>query len=168
LDSGTVNFVIFLLIVVATVGQLLVKKFKKTKQARERGVAEPPPPAEEAEEEPKLPYEDLVDQLFGPYVERRKREFAAKQAAAKRARAPVAGPRAPGPPAAAAPRPAPARPAGEPEVKATPVAPPVLLALPAAHHHSLDARLFRNRGLSQGAKLVLASEILGRPKYFRR
>lgn len=123
-----------------------------------------------AKREPMLPYEDLVDQMFGPYIESRKREYQGRHEEKEdeddeepmirildEKPAPVA-----------------AKPTAELRVIQE-MPPPV--AIPGAigdskaatvrgrgRRRSLDRIVFRNPRLSEGARLVLAAEILNRPR----
>lgn len=164
-SRGIINVIVTVIIIAATVIGPLIERWRR-KKAQERGET-PPPEPEPAE--PKLPYEDVVDEVFGPYMERRKREHeerrAAKEARQRKADEEPEGSvirileEAPaGPPARPVPEPPPAaRPAAR---EAPPAAGP--------RRRSLDEVLFSNRRLSPGAKLVVAAEILGRPKAARR
>jgi hypothetical protein len=140
---------------------------KKTAPARRA-----PKPAEEAEEEgeAKLPYEDLVEEVFGSYISRRK-EAAEPPAPPRRApsRAPAPEPaeaEEPAEPAlpiaAAAPSPSAAAPAEELRTRrdSAPARTPV-------RHRSLEERLFGRRRLSSSAKLIIAAEILRPPRLLR-
>lgn len=139
---------------------------KKTAPARRA-----PEPAEEADDEggPKLPYEDLVEEVFGSYISRRK-EAAEPPAPARRApsRAPAPEPAAEEEPALAAvateaaPSPAAAAPAGGTR-SGRDSAP----ARSAARPSSLEERLFGRRRLSSSAKLIIAAEILRPPRLLR-
>ncbi len=128
--------------------------------ARGEKVEGPPP------EEPKLPYEDVVDEVFGPYMRRRRQKHEEARAREEGAPVQVVGEPRPRPPMAV-PKPPPAPPPG-PAAEPAPhsVSPAEAPPLPA--RLSLEDRLFRNPSLGAGAKLVVAAEILGRPKALRR
>lgn len=166
MENVPIKAIIWAIVIVASLlGPLIERWMRRRKEAR----GEAPPPGPEPEE-PKLPYEDLVDQLFSPYIEKRKEEHAAKQ----RAAAPVPGP-APDPKFRILKE-------EEPEIRileespapaihsvpvlqsvlATAAAPQVVPSTPPPPP-SLDERIFRNPRLSTGARLVLCAEILGRP-----
>ncbi len=154
IDRGLINLLIVILIgVVGLVRWLLHRRA----QAQGQRPAGPPP------EEPKLPLEDMVDRVFGPYMERRRRQY---QEARGREdedveiieviEEPEPPPRRP------APKPTPAPPALVPVAR-------VSRELPAAPAPvSLEDQLFRNPRWGTGARLVVAAEILGRPKFLRR
>jgi hypothetical protein len=154
-------------ILVASLLGPLIERARR-RRLKERGEAPPPGPEPE---EPKLPYEDLVDQVFGPYMERRRQVYEARRAAAAEAQAEgevaeeVEEEVEPEPEAAPAPPPPP-----RPVVSALEEARAVPLPVvgPPPRGPSIDERLFRNPRLSPGAKLVLAAEILGRPRALRR
>jgi hypothetical protein len=197
-DFGDVlRLIVMVLVIAASVLGPLVERWRRKKEeerlrrkAEERGEAAPAPAPEPAaapapEQEPTLPYEDLVQEVFGPYIERRKKAAEeARQAAEERAAAgeiegdeeharldreirTLREARRPEPDAVAVPA------AEEPvasiaQLRAGAGEPVPTAAARARRGPSLDERLFRNARLSPGAKLVLASEILGRPKSQRR
>lgn len=192
--GGVLRVVVLILVIAASVLGPVVERWRRKKEeerlrrkAEQRGEAPPPPapePAAAPAEEPTLPYEDLVQEVFGPYIDRRKKAAEeARKAAQERAASGTAEDeedeekldrevrtlretRRPEPVAVAA-----SAPEG-PAPAIIPLQPTVAEAVPAAAPRarvpSLDERLFRNALLSPGAKLVLASEILGRPKSRRR
>jgi hypothetical protein len=187
--------IVLILVVAASVLGPLVERWRQKKEeerlrrkAEERGEAPPPPepePAAAPQEEPTLPYEDLVQEVFGPYIERRKKAAEeARKAAEEKAAAGAAEEeeeeeerldrevrtlREP-PPAAVPFEALPSAAMSSTLTSLPPEASPAAALSPRAVPRavSLDERLFRNARLSAGAKLVLASEILGRPKSQRR
>jgi hypothetical protein len=175
------NLVLIILFVAATVLGPLIDRWRKKREAERRRLqgqpeeepAPPPGPAYDTEDRPKLPYENVLEEVFGPYIERRRR--AAQEAAEA-------------PPEPAAPEVDPddeirrMREARRPAEKVV-VAPPVPEEAPRSivsmerirtgrveaaetvrRVRSLDDILFRNPRLAPGAKLLLASEILGKPR----
>lgn len=187
--GGLLKLVIWIVIIAASVLGPMVERWRRKKeeervrrQAEERGNAAAPPPVEVEPETPTrsgLPYEDLVQEVFGPYIERKRREHAEAQQRALQ----------------------------EPEVEEVdeeeeidrhvrsirpanavehvayddlPEAPPSAPSAPqddstipvvtssARRVRTLDERLFSNPRFTAGAKLLLASEILGKPKSRRR
>jgi hypothetical protein len=149
------------------------------RRAEERGDAAAPPVEVEPETPTNspLPYEDLVQEVFGPYIERKKREHAeAQQRAAveveevdeeeaidrhvrsiRETKAPeaVAYGQLPDEAVSAA--------AAPQDASTVPV-----VTSSARRVRTLDERLFANPRFTAGAKLLLASEILGRPKFRAR
>ena len=178
--KGLFNLILVILFIAATLLGPLIERWRKKKEAERRrlegkpeGELEPPPGPVYDEGRPRLPYENVLEEVFGPYIERRRR------AAQEAGQAP--------PEVEVAPEVDPdeeirrmrmaRRPAPEPEVEVAPEpeAPAQRLAesAPAEVAHrkrerSLDEILFRNSRLSPGAKLVLASEILAKPRATRR
>lgn len=128
-----------------------------------------------AKKEPMLPYEELIDQMFGPYIEKRKEAHAARHGEQEEDEDEpviriIEETPAPAPSRRAA-TPAPAQPVMRILEEMPPkVAIPGAIGeseqwvAPGGRRRSLDEILFRNRRLSSGAKLVLAAEILNRPK----
>lgn len=177
---GLINLVVMAIILAVTMLGPLLERWRR-RRAQEKGEAPPPGPEPE---EPKLPYEDMVDQVFGPYMERRRKAFEARKSASRTAveteeeaeeEEEVAEYI---PPARrfterGEPRP-PAPPAPEPAIRIieeepAPLPPIEKLADPAApRRRSLDDVLFANPRWGAAAKLVVASEILSRPKALRR
>ncbi len=164
-DEGNIfTYLLVAFMIVATlVGPLLQRWWRRRLQERGEQV-EGPEPAE-----PKLPYEDIVDQVFGPYMNRRRAAYEARRAAAA-ADEEEAEEEAPPPPA---PEPVIRR---IQAVEEPPARPPALPAAaspsesdPAAERPrlTLEDRLFANARLSAGAKLVLAAEILHPPRSLR-
>ena len=180
--KGIANLILVILFIAAAVLGPLIDKWRKKKEAEKRrlegkpeGELEPPPGPVYDEGRPRLPYENVLEEVFGPYIERRRR--AAQEAGQ-------------------APPPARDVEDDEPEVESDdeirrmretrrpvvetvevpePEDPIQRLAegAPAEMPHrnrarSLDEILFRNPRLSSGAKLLLASEILGKPRAARR
>lgn len=160
---GFLNLVLLILFVAATVLGPLIDRWRKRKEM-ERRAQRPPagtPAAEEQTEadvgeaprpQGNLPYEEVLHELFGPYMERRKRKAEEAQWEAEPEVVEVV----------------------EEEVRERPVAPPEAVAVvpmvlpppPSARprYRSLDEIVFRNPRLSPGAKLLLAAEILGKPR----
>jgi hypothetical protein len=170
LDRGDFKLIVYGAVLLLFLGVNVVR-WIANRRAQARGEKPGGPPPEEPasgeppSEGPKLPYEDLVDQVFGPYIRQRRREH---EEAKVRERAeavevievveePAPPPPRPKPPPAAPPREE--KPAPPVAVAAPPVPAPVRL--------SLDERIFRNPRWSAAAKLVVAGEILARPKTFR-
>lgn len=174
-DSGTVKLIIWAVIIVFAVVSSLIQKLRSKKQEPTRGEAPPPEPQQEGAQ---LPYEELVDELFGPYMQRRREGHAAARRARESAPAEVEvveeeedAPEAPPP---YVPRQAPAPAAPRPDFRIIEEEPSTRAALPPSDvpvatttgprvTRSLDEILFDNRALSPGAKLLLSAEILRRP-----
>jgi hypothetical protein len=170
------NYLLVAVLIVATlVGPLLQRWWRR--RMKERGEkVEGPEPAE-----PMLPYEDVVEQIFGPYMQRRKEEHEARKRAAEGAVAEEPVVQAEVVEEAPAPVPPPApprRPAPEPVIRKIEVVeerPARLAALEAAPpvpelgppRTSLEERLFANPRLTGAARLVLAAEILQPPRALR-
>jgi hypothetical protein len=183
----------WILVIGASVLGPMVENWRRKKEqeaarrrAAERGEAPPPPEPEApspAPQEPTLPYEDVLQEVFGPYIERRKKAYEeAKRRAMdaapaeeeveeadeeeeldrevrtiREAKATEEVFRQPLPDEAVSPAAAPQDPSSVPVVTSS-----------ARRIRTLDERLFSNPRFTAGAKLVLASEILGRPKSRRR
>jgi hypothetical protein len=171
-DNST-GWIVFLLIIAGSIIKPLIERRKKAYEERQRlqrGAPPPPrPEPEKAEEEedagPRLPYEDLVEEVFGPHMERR------RQAAKARRPLPAAAPPAPALVVTEA-LPEPAPPAGSPPPVETRAGENVPLPKPPGSEKPLDRapieeRIFRRRELSPLAKLVLAAEILQPPRFLR-
>lgn len=188
--KGFLNLVLLIVFVAATVLGPLVERWRKRKEM-ERRAQRPPAASSQAEaaaEEPaspkpeaKLPYEEVLHELFGPYMERRKREA---EEARRRAEAEAEAEEE----AAAeaievveeTPPPVPAESSGPRFVHAETSAPafvhvettvprlPTAVAGNRGVQRTLDEIVFRNPRLTPGAKLLLASEILGKPRALRR
>ena len=159
--------VIIVVAVMYNLGRKLLGMDKKEEQEEEQKAPAPRQKEEApAKQETKLPYESLVDEMFGPYIQARKRRFEARK------------------------NPEPVvriireTPDPEPDVMIIeePAAPAVIEAAPVEsvepsqkvfqspsqrRKRSLDEIIFRNPRLSPGARLVLASEILNRPLALR-
>lgn len=163
-----VGLIVFLLVIAGSILKPWLERRKKRmeeEQRRQRGAARPEvAEAVEVEEEddgPKLPYEDLVDEVFGPYMKRRRE--AAQQKPPPQAPAPA-------PVVAAAVEEAPAPPIPpSPEAWAEEPSPEVKLERVGRRTEalSIEQRVFGNRSLSPMAKLVLAAEILQPPRALR-
>jgi hypothetical protein len=176
MKDNSSGWIIFLLIIAGSIIKPLIERRKKAYEERQRlqrGTRPPPrPEPEKADEEeaagPRLPYEDLVEEVFGPHMERR------RQAAKARRPLPQAAPPAPALVVTEAlPEPAaPAPPAASPppvETRAGETVPP---PKPPGSEKPFDRvpieeRIFRRPGLSPLAKLVLAAEILQPPRVYR-
>ena len=158
----------YIVIIAAAVIYQLVRKMLGGEQEDPQN-APPPSQREEApaKEEAKLPYEDLVDQMFGPYIEDRKRKYEARQ---KKAPKPVLRiiEESPAPELKIieeTPAPAAALEAAPGEIAEPP--PEAWHPVSKERKRSLDEIIFRNPRLSPGARLVLATEILNRPHALR-
>lgn len=165
LDKGDFKLLVYGAVLILFLGVNLIRWIAN--RARGGKPGEPPPPEPEAQEPPsggpQLPYEDLVDQVFGPYIRQRRREHEQAKKAQERAEAVEVIEvieEAPPPPPAAPPEEA--KPA--PPIAVAVAAPPV----PAPVRLSLDERIFRNPRWGAAAKLVVAGEILRRPRFPRR
>ncbi len=171
-DGGLIKLIIWAVIIAFALVSSLVQKLRSKKPEPTRGEA---PPQDPQPGSAQLPYEELVDELFGPYMKRRREEHAAAKRARESAPAEVEvveeeedAPEAPPP---YVPRQAPAPAAPRPDFRVIEEAPsaPIPQAAPAAtatrprSGRSLDEILFANRALSPGAKLILSAEILRRP-----
>lgn len=169
------NLVLIILFVAATVLGPLIDRWRKKKEAERRRLegrpeSEPEPPAPapayDTEDRPRLPYENVLEEVFGPYIERRRKAAQEAREAQVLEEEPEADPdeeirrmrevRPPAPEAAAV----------EPEAPPQRLeeAPPAASAAPRERARSLDEILFRNPRLSPGAKLLIAAEILGKPR----
>lgn len=183
--KGIANLILVILFIAAAVLGPLIEKWRKKKEAERRrlegkpeGELEPPPGPVYDEGRPRLPYENVLEEVFGPYIERRRRAaHEASQAPPapeveddapevesddeirrmREARRPVEEPVAPAPPEEA-----PQTLVARDEARAAQASPS------ARPRRSLDDLVFRNPRLSPGAKLLLASEILGKPRAARR
>ena len=131
---------------------------KKNKAQR---LQRPQPPVREA----KLPGEGMVDSVFGPYIQRRREEYEARRQVVvidedeeddveyEEERTPVPEIRI----------------VEERPVRPSELPPSAVAAAPSEKRRwSLEELIFANRNLSTGAKLVLANEILQRPRSLRR
>jgi hypothetical protein len=153
-NKGLINLVIVAVVIVGSILMPLIERWRRRRLLEEGKPPEGPEP-----KEPKLPYEDLVDEIFGPYMERRRKKHEEEAAAA-----------APPPPPRRVPEPEPViriieetpAPSRLEESKAPPAAVMRVRSSP-----SLDERLFRNPRLSPAARLVLAAEIMRPPKALR-
>lgn len=169
---GLINLIIAVLVLGGMLlGPLLERRRRRAEEQRRRAAAEAEEEAEPAPAgEPKLPFEDLIDEVFGPYLERRRRQVVVvEEAPAAEEEAPpeevrVVEEEKPAEPLAPA---APAPPRWEP----TAAGPLGTLAAAApvetGRRRSIEERLFRNPRLSPGAKLLLAAEILKPPRLLR-
>ena len=161
-----------LIVLVLVIGGAILKPWlarrkKKLEEQQRKGPArlesEVEPPREEQDDGPKLPYEDLVDEVFGSYMERR-REVQRPKPAPRRVVVTPAEVSAPAPP-----RPALRAPAVPPEARPTEVR-ARLESSPtetAVERRTIEQILFENRSLSGAAKLILAAEILQPPRVLR-
>jgi hypothetical protein len=181
--KGVFNLILVILFIAATVLGPLIERWRKKKEAEKRrlegraeGELEPPPGPVRDQDRPALPYENVLEEVFGPYIERRRR------AAADARQAPPPAPdveedepevqsddeirrmREARRPAEEAP--AAASPPDDP-IQKLPVGGPAEMAH-RKRARSLDEVVFRNPRYSPGAKLLLASEILGKPRSTRR
>ena len=172
------NIVLLILFVAGSLLGPLVERWRRKKEAERRKLegreeteaeAEPPPappPPHDGPDRPRLPYEEVLEDVFGSYIERRRREAEAKRLAEEAAtavqEAPAVEEEAPPPP----PPPEPERRAlvSMEEIRATASAEPA----PPRRGRSLDDLLFRNPRLTPGARLLVAAEILGTPRSRRR
>jgi type IV secretory pathway VirB10-like protein len=175
--KGFFNLVLVILFIAATLLGPLIERWRKKKEAERRRLEgrpeaelEPPPAPAHDEGRPRLPYENVLEEVFGPYIERRRR--AAQEASQAPPEEVVEAPEVDPDEEIRRIREA-RRPAPEPVAAAArePEAPVQRLAegAPAEVAHrkrdrSLDEIVFRNPRLSPGAKLLLASEILGNPR----
>jgi len=171
-DSGWIQLIVMAVVLVASLLGPLVERARRRRMAARGEKPQGPEP-----EEPKLPYEDMVDEVFGPYMERRRQAYEARRAAAAEAEAEGEVAEEVEEEVEESPRRetrirrivvVPEERAAAPAVEEVPAEPiPAVIEAP-AYRPSLDDRLFRNSRLSAGAKLVLAAEILGRPRSVRR
>ena len=170
---------IFWVLVVAgmVLKPVLQRRLKRKAETERRRSAAPAPEGAEGHEDegdPKLPYEELVDEVFGSYISRRRQE-AQPQARPK----PSAGRRVP----AQVPSRTPTAAAEPPRSGVvTPVAAPQPLVTPgeetrlgresvpiesAVRRCSVEQHLFGRRPLSSAARLIIAAEILRPPRILR-
>jgi len=168
--KGLFNLIIVVVVVAATLLGPMIERWRRrqAEQVREKSGEPPPPPGPEPGPEPgsggpTLPYETVIEEVFGPYMARRRAAHAARLAEAR-----GEGEEAPEEVAAA-----------EEEAPAPPVPPDavkggeglgVIHAAPAAAvppRLSLEERLFGDRRLGDAAKLVIAAEILQPPRSLR-
>ncbi len=157
INQDVLKVAIMALVIVGTVLGPLVERWLRKKAEAKQGEA-PAAPQEPEASEPTLPYENVAQQFFAPYIERRRREYQERMAR-------EAAPAEPAPVVEEEPTPPPAVPKREP-VRPPPPAPSP--PLPVAVRPSLEERLFRGRRWGAAARLVVASEILRRPRFPRR
>lgn len=160
LDRGLVNLILLALVLLAGLVRWLLHRVREARGEKVEG----PPPSE-----PMLPYEDVVEEVFGPYIRRRQQQKEA--AGGEEAPAPVEiveeareAPPAPRPPT---PHPPPGAPPAE-----HPAAPSLSVgaAVPspaAPFRPTLEERLLTRPGWGMAARLVVAAEVLGSPRVFR-
>lgn len=166
------NIVLLILFVAGSLLGPLIERWRRKKEAERRRLEggpeeEPPPPpapAHDGPDRPRLPYEDVLEDVFGGYIEKRRREAEAARLAAEAEAAEAVEEveeETPAPP----PEPEPAHKSlvSMEEVRATKAVEPAR-----TRRRSLDEALFLNPRLSPGAKLLVASEILGKPRGLRR
>ena len=178
--KGLFNLILVILFIAATLLGPLIERWRKRKEAEKRrlegkpeGELEPPPGPAYDEGRPRLPYENVLEEVFGPYIERRRRAAQeAGQAPPEVVETPEVDPDEEIRRMRVARRPAPEPEAVAPEPEEEPVqhlaeGGPAEMAH-RARPRTLDEILFRNPRLSPGAKLLLASEILGKPRSARR
>jgi len=162
-DKGLVNLIILGLFLAVGLVRWIIHRAKVARGEKPGG---PPPP------EPKLPYEDMVDETFGPYIERRRRKHEEARARREEARreeeSPIRVVEVVEEPRRPVPRPPPAEPPAVEEKPAVPASPAASEAHAPPPRLSLEERLFANPRWGTAAKLVLASEILGPPRCRRR
>lgn len=172
---GLINLVLAILVLGGMLLAPLLERRKRrhAQEERRRATAEAeeggPPP-----EEPKLPLEDLIDEVFGPYIERRRRQVVVVE------EAPPAEEETPAEsvdtveiveeekPAEPLGPPAPERPRWEPTGAGPLGVRAAVSSVSGPPHRSLEERIFRNPRLSAGAKLFLAAEILKPPRLLRK
>ena len=154
-EKGVAGLVVQLAIVLIIIGASVVRWILHRRALARGEKVEGPPP-----EEPRLPYEDVVDEVFGPYMRRRRQRYEEARAGGEEPGVEVVEvveEEAPPPPPKArapeAPKPPPA----------TPALPPVVVPV----RPSFEERVFQNPRWGAAAKLVVAGEILGRPRAFR-
>lgn len=172
LDRGDFKLIVYGAILLLFLGVNLVRWIAN--RARGGKPDEEPPEEPEVAETPsrgpKLPYEDLVDEVFGPYIRQRRRAYEEAKARERAEAVEVIEVIEETPPPRPTPKPPPPPPPAEPEA-AKPLPPLPAGAgdhgVPAPARPSLEDRLFRNPSWSGAAKLVVAAEILGRPKALR-
>ncbi len=153
--KGILNLIILVVVAAGSLLGPLLERWRKKREAQ-KGIEAAPPAAEPepAVEEAKLPYEHLVDEVFGPYMQRRRQAFAERQAAAARVEEPEPEPEPPAPAALV-----PEEPVHVLKIEAPPAPPPP---------RTLEQRLFGGRALTPAARWVLSAEILQPPKALRR
>src|SRR5688572_22378276 len=78
--KGIANLILVILFIAAAVLGPLIDKWRQKKEAEKRrlegkpeGELEPPPGPAYDEDRPRLPYENVLEEVFGPYIERRRR-----------------------------------------------------------------------------------------------
>lgn len=152
--------VIIVVAVVYNLGRKLLGLDKEQEQKKQKAPANQQKQAAPAQQETKLPYEDLVDGMLGPYIAARKRKHEARKnpvpvaGKVQKSSAPesdVVSIKEPAPPAV---------------IEAVPVKSDEL-SLSKRRKRTLDEIIFQNPRFSPGARLVLASEILNRPRALR-
>lgn len=160
LDRGLINLILLALVLLAGLVRWLLHR---AREARGEKVEGPPPP------EPMLPYEDVVEDVFGPYIRRRRQQAEAaggeepptpvEVVEEVREAPPTPRPPTPRPPAGAAPV----------ELPAVPSLPALSAAPPPAEplRPTLEERLLDRPGWGTAARLVVAAEVLGSPRVFR-
>lgn len=166
MDKGLLNLIILILVIGGAILKPWIERRKKRLEEERTGRPAPAqaPTGDEPDDGPKLPYEDLVDEVFGPYMERRR----------EKARPPAPPPE----PVAAAVEP-PKEPAApqhsfERQTEATRARFAPSSVETAAVDRPVEERIFGNLRLSPTAKLILAADILqprrpgGRGGAFRR
>ena len=168
------NIVLLILFVAGSLLGPLVERWRRKKEAERRrleGAPEeepppPPPPPHDGPDRPRLPYEEVLEEVFGPMIDRRRREA---EAARQAAEAEPAIEEAPVEEEAPPPPPAPPEPAHTPLVSLEELrAAPAIEAPRPRRGRSLEELVFRNARFTPGAKLLVASEILGKPRGLRR
>ena len=166
--KGVFTLVIIVVVIASKVLGPMLERRRKAQQERQSRPSHPEPEAETETEtdEPMLPYEKLVEEVFGPHIQRRRDAYARR--AEERAEKPQTTVRRAVPPPP--PRPAsPARTATVEGTKAAATSAAQAAALrPRRPALSLEERLFSNRRLSGAAKLVVAAEIFQPPRFLRR
>jgi hypothetical protein len=168
------KLVFWVLVVAGALLKPILKRRKERSEAEKRSAADParPESAEVPEDDggPSLPYESLVEEVFGPYIARRRESAQPRPKAPATARAPLPPPTratAGEPPKPvvsklAAPPPSPATPtqdspAGRESAESETPSP----------RRSVEQHLFGRRRLSSSAKLIIAAEILRPPRVLR-
>jgi hypothetical protein len=167
LDVSTIIWLVLI------AGGIIVSAIQQSRQRRAQEQGKPPP--KKPKEEPRLPFEAVVDEVFGPYMDRRRKAHAAKRAKPVPLVEIVDAPPPPKPKPEiriieeVAPPEAPSHEGAEegPEPIEVEVlhAPPVVTVRPRL---SLEDRLFSNPRFSPAAKMVVAREILEPPRFLRR
>ncbi len=167
LDVSTIIWLVLI------AGGIIVSAIQQSRQRRAQEQGKPPP--KKPKEEPKLPFEAVVDEVFGPYMDRRRKAHAAKRAKPIPLVEIVDEP----PPPKRKPEiriieevPPPEAPAhGGAEEEPGPIEMGALSAASTVSVRprlSLEKRLFANPRFSPAAKMVVAREILERPRFLRR